>query len=101
MTSKVETKIEKCDDCQGLGEIVKELQEQQASTLTCLEPCACGQPLPSQVAVAEMMDQLRTVLFPMHFGDAELNTKRFTADLMSRLSHLRPQIQEQIHLHLS
>ncbi len=54
------------------------------------------QTLPSRVVVAEMMETLRSVLFPGYFGGSELNEDNIRFHVGSRLDKVQRVIAEQI-----
>jgi serine O-acetyltransferase len=54
------------------------------------------QVLPSRVVVAEMMETLRSILFPGYFGGSELNEDNVRFHVGSRLDNVQRVIQEQV-----
>lgn len=60
-------------------------------------PCTCRRPPPSREAIEEIIQGLRTVLFPDHYGNWDVSGEHL-ADLMtSTLERYQPLIKEQIH----
>jgi serine O-acetyltransferase len=58
--------------------------------------CPARQPLPSRHVVIEIVEALRTVLFPGYFGTSELTADNMAFHLGSTLDRIRRTLQEQI-----
>ena len=54
------------------------------------------QPLPSRQAIGEIIESLRSVLFPGYFGFSELKEESLRFHVGSTLDHVRRDLQEQI-----
>jgi serine O-acetyltransferase len=58
--------------------------------------CPNRQPLPSRDAVIEIVEALRTVLFPGYFGPSDLTEENLTFHIGSTLDQIRRDLREQI-----
>jgi len=54
------------------------------------------QELPSRQVIGEMIESLRSILFPGYFGFSELNAESLRFHVGSKLDHIRRDLQEQI-----
>jgi serine O-acetyltransferase len=58
--------------------------------------CPTRQPLPSRDAVIEIVEALRTVLFPGYFGPSDLTDENLTFHIGSTLDRIRRDLREQL-----
>jgi serine O-acetyltransferase len=79
-----------------LGELVTALSE--ATNGLRRQTCACPnrQPLPSRDAVIEVVEALRTVLFPGYFGPSDLTEENLAFHIGSTLDRIRRDLREQV-----
>lgn len=79
-----------------LNAVVEDLCALGKGHLEKLRGTACKQPLPSQKTVSEIVEALRSVLFPGYFGKAELTTETMGFYLGATLDWIQQVLQEQI-----
>jgi serine O-acetyltransferase len=62
------------------------------------QTCACPdrQPLPSRDAVIDVVEALRTVLFPGYFGPSDLTEENLSFHIGSTLDRIRRELREQV-----
>ncbi|MDA8125396.1 MAG: serine acetyltransferase [Deltaproteobacteria bacterium] len=81
------------DDFSG---IVKALCSRQNGAVAGTRKRWQEQALPSRQAIGEIIEALRTVLFPGYFGFSELKEESLKFHVGAKLDHLRRKLQEQI-----
>jgi serine O-acetyltransferase len=81
------------DDFSG---IVESLCSRQNGTVAGIRKRWQEQALPSRQAIGEIIEALRSVLFPGYFGFSELKEESLRFHVGAKLDHLRRELQEQI-----
>ncbi len=79
-----------------LASVVAALCEAVGGLKRPMDRCLDRQPLPSRDAVVNIVEALRTVLFPGYFGTAELTADNMTFHVGSTLDWIRRGLREQI-----
>ncbi len=79
-----------------LGKVVEELSASIATTGKPLMRRHLDQPLPSTATVIELVESLRTVLFPGYFGKSEITAEALPFQLGATIETIRPLLAEQI-----
>ncbi|MBU0504994.1 MAG: serine O-acetyltransferase EpsC [bacterium] len=80
----------------NLTDVVNELCKQQKSILAKEASCSCSHPLPSSDTVEHIVTDLRSILFPFHFGLNDFGPDRHVTEMQSKLERLQPLLKEQI-----
>jgi len=79
-----------------LASLVAELCESGGGLRLPMDECANRRPLPSRDAVVDIVEALRTVLFPGYFGPSELTDDNIAFHVGSTLDRVRRGLREQI-----
>ncbi|MCL2669525.1 MAG: serine O-acetyltransferase [Syntrophaceae bacterium] len=78
------------------SEIVEALSSRKNGTLAGIRKRLQGQALPSRQAIGDIIEAIRTILFPGYFGFSELKEESLRFHVGAKLDHLRRKLQEQI-----
>lgn len=79
-----------------LASLVAELCEANGNRKRPTDECTDKQPLPSRDAVVDIVEALRTVLFPGYFGVADLTADNMAFHVGSTLDRIRRALHEQV-----
>ncbi len=80
----------------SFGEVVSRLCEHSQLWRRHAAGCPQDQPLPSREAIASLVEDLRSVLFPGYFGRSELDPSTMSFHVGAVLARVRKGLQEQI-----
>jgi serine O-acetyltransferase len=83
-------------DDPDLSPIVTALTEGDGDLVRRRQKVACAEPLPERQEVLDLIEDLRSILFPGYFGDAEITTKNLPFHVGSLLDRVRRSLQVQI-----
>jgi len=78
-----------------LRDVVRQLCEPKSCKDVCRAPVH-DQPMPSVPAITEIVDRLRTVLFPVYFGDSEVTPDSLSYHIGAGLDRVYRLVTEQI-----
>ncbi len=76
--------------------MAKDLCQFSSDSLAQKSACPHIHPLPSSETVANIVDVLRSVFFPFHFGNTDFSKERQVVDMSGKLERLKPIIKEQV-----
>jgi serine O-acetyltransferase len=79
-----------------LADLVTALSEATNGLRRQIHECATRQPLPSRDAVIEVVEALRTVLFPGYFGPSDLTEENLAFHIGSTLDRVRRDLRQQL-----
>jgi serine O-acetyltransferase len=79
-----------------LADLVRDLSEATNGLRRQIHECSSRQPLPSRNAVIEIVEALRSVLFPGYFGPSDLTEENVAFHIGSTLGGVRRDLRQQI-----
>ena len=79
-----------------IDSVVEQLCHEGGDLVWHAERVPCAEPLPSRAAVIEIVEALRSVLFPGYFGDSELRPETLRYHLGHTLDRVQRGLQQQV-----